>query len=85
MLSPAADFERAKILIPIAIRGFWLRFSPQFQLVEILSGDLTLPKSIKEMITESGRKVSPLDLPHSFSKSHSGKLFLQFLLFFRVC
>jgi hypothetical protein len=38
-----------------------------------------------EMIAKRERKVGPLDLRHSFSESHSGKLFLQFLLSFRVC
>ena len=42
VLSPATDFERAEILVPIAFWGFGLRFSPEFQLVNILSGYLTL-------------------------------------------
>jgi hypothetical protein len=53
ILSPTTDFERAEILIPIAIWGFGLRFSPEFQLIDILSGYLTLPQPVKKMVAES--------------------------------
>jgi hypothetical protein len=42
ILSSATDFERAEILIPVAIGGFGLSFSPELKLVDILSGYLTL-------------------------------------------
>ena len=42
VLSLATDFERAEILIPIGIWGFGLRFPPEFQLVDILSGYFAL-------------------------------------------
>ncbi len=42
ILSLAADFERAEILIPISIGSVGLRFSPEFQLIDILGGYLAL-------------------------------------------
>jgi hypothetical protein len=45
---------------------------------------LTLPQPVKEMVAKSWGKIGPLNFWHSFSEGHSGELFFQILLFFRV-
>jgi hypothetical protein len=75
IFSAPADLERAEILKPITIRGVRLRFTPKLQLIEVFGSDLTITKSVQEMITQSRRKLAPLDLWHLFSEGHPCKLF----------
>ena len=46
----AADLERAEVLDPWAVRGIRLRLPPEFQLVEVLDGDLPIAQAVEQMV-----------------------------------
>lgn len=80
----AADLERAKVLIPGAFRRLRLRFTPQFQSVQIVDGDFSLGKPFKQMVAQRGRQIGPLNPWHLFTESHAGQRFLDAFPFDRV-
>jgi hypothetical protein len=46
----AADFESTEVLVPEPFRSVGIRFSPDFQLVQVLDSDLAFAKPFKEVI-----------------------------------
>jgi hypothetical protein len=47
VFSFAADFKRAKVLVPSAFGRVRLRFAPQFQSIQVFNSDSSLGKPIK--------------------------------------
>src|SRR5712664_1466987 len=58
------DLERSEVLIPRPLRGVWLGFTPQLQLVKILSRYLAICRPIEKMITQTRWKIGPPNLRH---------------------
>src|ERR687892_1651627 len=60
----AADLEGAKVLVPEAVWGLWLRLTPLHELQEILFGDLPLFQAEQKVLSEGLRQARPLNLRH---------------------
>jgi hypothetical protein len=77
IFSFTADFEGPEILIPGPFGRIRLRFAPQFQLVQILHGNLAIPKPFKKMVLQGRRQIAPLNLPPLFPERHAGEFILE--------
>src|SRR6516165_1702977 len=64
VLTFATNLERSEILVPGTGRRLRLGFTPQLQLVEILSGYLAVGDSIEEMLAKTRWKIGPPNLRH---------------------
>ena len=64
IFSFATDFERTEVLVPEPVGGIGIGFSPRFELVKVVRGDLAFAQPIKQMVAERGRQSGPLDPGH---------------------
>lgn len=71
VLALAADFERSKILVPLAFGSFGLRLTPELQAIQIVRRNLSLSQPFEEMIAQRGRKIGPLDFRHLFPENQA--------------
>ena len=52
----AAEFERAKILIPRSFGHLWLRFHPKPQLIQVIEIDVAIVHALDQMVANGGGK-----------------------------
>jgi hypothetical protein len=53
ILSVSTDLEGPEVLVPKSVWSLRLTFAPQFQLIEVFDGDVSLAKALKQVIAES--------------------------------
>jgi len=58
ILSGAAKFNRAEVLVPLAVGRKWFGFDPLLQLLEIGYRDLALLNTVEQVAPESARQFS---------------------------
>jgi len=53
----AAEFERAKVLVPRSFGGVWIGFHPEPQLVQVGEADISVVHALDQMVTNGGGKA----------------------------
>ena len=66
----AANFERSKVPIPVALRNLWTRIHPKPKLVQIRNADRAVTHAINQVSLDTVGKILPsLDLGHQPPKT----------------
>jgi hypothetical protein len=79
-----ANFERAKIFVPKAVRCVRGCLAPSLQFIKVFLRNFALAEPVEEAFLQREGKIHPLDLRHSGAEGHAGEFFLQLLLFLRI-